>query len=60
MWVMSAISGLMVGTQYYRADDLPFYNKGLRTQIIMVAVGTVFAIVQEGVYISYNRKALRK
>lgn len=60
MWVMSAISGLMVGTQYYRADDLPFYNKGLRIQIIMVAVGMVFAIVQEGVYISYNRKALRK
>lgn len=23
MWVMSAISGLMVGTQYFRADDLP-------------------------------------
>jgi len=21
MWVMSAISGLMVGTQYYRASD---------------------------------------
>lgn len=23
MWVMSAISGLMVGTQYFRAHDLP-------------------------------------
>lgn len=23
MWVMSAISGLMVGTQYYRASDVP-------------------------------------
>lgn len=23
MWVMSAISGLMAGTQYFRADDLP-------------------------------------
>lgn len=23
MWVMSAISGLMVGTQYYRASDRP-------------------------------------
>jgi hypothetical protein len=23
MWVMSAISGLMVGTQYFRPDDVP-------------------------------------
>ena len=23
MWVMSAISGLMVGTQYFRAEDTP-------------------------------------
>jgi nitrate/nitrite transporter NarK len=23
MWVMSAISGLMAGTQYFRGDDLP-------------------------------------
>jgi hypothetical protein len=60
MWVMSAISGLMVGTQYYRADDLPFYNKGLRIQIIMVAVGMFFAIVQELVYVLYNRGAMRK
>ncbi|KAH6611874.1 major facilitator superfamily domain-containing protein [Boeremia exigua] len=59
MWVMSAISGLMVGTQYYRADDLPFYNKGLRTQIIMVTIGMFFAIVQELVYILYNRRVLR-
>ncbi|KAL1605868.1 hypothetical protein SLS59_002987 [Nothophoma quercina] len=60
MWVMAAISGLMVGTQYYRADDLPFYNKGLRIQIIMVAIGMFFAIVQEVVYILYNRRALRE
>ncbi|KAH6621515.1 major facilitator superfamily domain-containing protein, partial [Chaetomium sp. MPI-SDFR-AT-0129] len=30
MWVMSAISGLMAGTQYFRADDTPFYQTGLR------------------------------
>ncbi|KAF2995053.1 hypothetical protein E8E13_001495 [Curvularia kusanoi] len=60
MWVMSAISGLMVGTQYYRSDDLPFYDGGLRTQIVMVAVGMIFALAQELVYIVYNRKALRK
>ncbi|KAF9694255.1 hypothetical protein EKO04_008064 [Ascochyta lentis] len=60
MWVMAAISGLMVGTQYYRADDLPFYSKGLRTQIIMVAVGMLFAILQEAVYVSYNRKTSKK
>ncbi|UPX20643.1 uncharacterized protein EKO05_0010871 [Ascochyta rabiei] len=60
MWVMAAISGLMVGTQYYRADDVPFYKKGLRIQIIMVAVGMLFAVLQEVVYVSYNRKVLRK
>jgi MFS family permease len=60
MWVMSAISGLMVGTQYYRADDVPFYSKGLRIQIIMVAIGMLFAILQEAVYIFHNRKVLRR
>jgi hypothetical protein len=60
MWVMSAISGLMVGTQYFRADDLPFYSKGLRTMIIMVSVGMVFAGVQEVVYWRYNKKAEKK
>jgi MFS family permease len=60
MWVMSAISGLMVGTQYYRGEDAPFYSKGLRIQIIMVAIGMVFAIGQEAVYLIYNRRALEK
>ncbi|KAI9147274.1 inner membrane transporter yfaV [Paramyrothecium foliicola] len=56
MWVMSAISGLMVGTQYFRANDLPFYQTGLRTMIIMVSVGIVFASIQEVVYIVHNRR----
>ncbi|KAF2029768.1 MFS general substrate transporter [Setomelanomma holmii] len=60
MWMMSAISGLMVGTQYYRADDIPFYSKGLRIQIIMVAIGMSFATVQEAVYIVHNRRVLRR
>ncbi|KAF2714586.1 MFS general substrate transporter [Pleomassaria siparia CBS 279.74] len=60
MWVMSAISGMMVGTQYFRPDDLPFYSKGLRTMIVMVATGITLAIVQEVVYLRYNNKALQK
>ncbi|KAF2690199.1 MFS general substrate transporter [Lentithecium fluviatile CBS 122367] len=60
MWVMSAISGLMVGTQYFRGDDVPFYNKGLRTIIVMVSVGMFFAGVQEVVYWRYNQKAEKK
>ncbi|SPO03687.1 related to permease of the major facilitator superfamily [Cephalotrichum gorgonifer] len=56
MWVMSAISGLMVGTQYFRGDDLPFYNKGLRTLIIMVCVGIVFAALQIVIYTAHNRR----
>lgn len=60
MWVMSAISGLMVGTQYYRADDVPFYSRGLRIQVVMVAVGMVFAMVQVGVYAWYNKRLLAR
>jgi predicted MFS family arabinose efflux permease len=60
MWVMSAISGLMAGTQYFRADDLPFYRKGLRTMIVLVGVGILFAGVQEMVYLRYNRKVEKK
>ncbi|KAF2621411.1 hypothetical protein BU25DRAFT_416185 [Macroventuria anomochaeta] len=57
---MAAISGLMVGTQYCPAYDLPFDSKELRIQIIMVAVGIFFVIVQELAYVLYNRRALRK
>ncbi|KAL2212785.1 MFS general substrate transporter [Sarocladium strictum] len=56
MWVMSAISGLMVGTQYFRPDDVPFYQNGLRTMIIMVSIGMVAAAVQMAVYIVHNKR----
>ncbi|KAK2064102.1 MFS general substrate transporter [Colletotrichum caudatum] len=56
MWVMSAISGLMVGSQYFRGDDLPFYDKGLLTMIIMVSVGMAAALFQEAVYFVHNRR----
>lgn len=56
MWVMSAISGLMAGTQYFRGDDVPFYNNGLRTMIILVSGGMAFAIMQETIYLVYNRR----
>ncbi|KXS95434.1 hypothetical protein AC578_4704 [Pseudocercospora eumusae] len=59
MWVMSAISGLMVGTQYFRADDAPFYHEGLRTMIIMVTIGIVAAVLQLTIYVNYNRQARR-
>ncbi|TPX08032.1 uncharacterized protein E0L32_010232 [Thyridium curvatum] len=54
MWVMLSISGLMVGTQYYRGNDVPFYSNGLRIQIIMVAVGMAFAILQTIIYRVHN------
>ncbi|KAF6795885.1 transporter YIL166C-like protein 11 [Colletotrichum sojae] len=56
MWVMLSISGLMVGTQYYRANDTPFYQTGLRTQVIMVSVGMAFAILQVVIYTVHNRR----
>lgn len=60
MWVMSAISGLMVGTQYYRGDDTPFYRRGLMIQTIMVAVGMVLAGVQVWVYVGYNKRVTKR
>ncbi|KAI5860964.1 inner membrane transporter yfaV [Durotheca rogersii] len=56
MWVMSAILGLMTGTQYFRGNDVPFYSTGLRTMIIMVSIGMVFAIIQVIVYTVHNRR----
>ncbi|KAK1470722.1 inner membrane transporter yfaV [Colletotrichum cuscutae] len=56
MWVMLSISGLMVGTQYYRGNDAPFYQTGLRTQIIMVSVGMAFAVLQVVLYAVHNKR----
>lgn len=60
MWVMSAISGLMVGTQYFRGEDAPFYRKGLRTMICMVAVGILLAGLQWWVYVWYNKRVEKR
>ncbi|KAI8284533.1 hypothetical protein K4K60_001849 [Colletotrichum sp. SAR11_57] len=56
IWVMLSISGLMVGTQYYRGNDTPFYQTGLRTQIIMVSIGMGFAILQVIIYTLHNER----
>ncbi|KAK3315814.1 inner membrane transporter yfaV [Apodospora peruviana] len=72
MWVMSANTGMMVGTWYYRANDKArkgvysgsevlvtphsTYDTGLLTQIGMVAVGIAFALLQEGIYVVHNRR----
>ncbi|RYO85986.1 hypothetical protein DL762_004958 [Monosporascus cannonballus] len=56
MWVMSAMSGVMVGTQYFRGDDAPFYDNGLRTMTIMVAIGIFFASLQVAIYTIHNRR----
>lgn len=55
MWVMSAISGLMCGTQYFHAPDAPGYRTGLRTMIIMVSVGIAMTALQIGLYRGLNR-----
>ncbi|KAK3693209.1 inner membrane transporter yfaV [Podospora appendiculata] len=61
MWVMSANTGMMVGTWYFRANDkLSNYNTGLLIQICMVAVGIAFAILQEVIYLVHNRRVAEK
>ncbi|KAA8628240.1 hypothetical protein SMACR_09238 [Sordaria macrospora] len=58
MWVMSAITGLMAGTQFYRAGDGPFYEKGLLIQICMVSAGIFFAAMQIVIYVVHNRRVV--
>ncbi|KAL3420685.1 inner membrane transporter yfaV [Phlyctema vagabunda] len=57
MWVMSAISGLMAGTQIFQGKDAPFYNTGIRTMIICVSIGIAFVLLQEFIYYRHNKKA---
>ncbi|RSL59554.1 hypothetical protein CEP54_007229 [Fusarium duplospermum] len=59
MWVMSATTGMMIGTQYFQASDRPFYHTGLRTMIIMVAIGIFSALIQLLVYVVHNRRVMR-
>lgn len=47
---------LLHSFQGFRSDSCLSYNTGLRTQIIMVAVGMFFAIVQDVIYIVHNRR----
>ncbi|KAL4786965.1 major facilitator superfamily domain-containing protein [Aspergillus varians] len=59
MWVMSAISGLLAGTQIFRADDSPTYLTGLVIMIALVASGLVLAVFQELVYLGLNSRRQR-
>ncbi|TGZ76791.1 inner membrane transporter yfaV [Ascodesmis nigricans] len=56
MWVMSAISGLMAGSQVFRAKDAPWYGTGVAVLIGMVGFGLVLAVMQIVVYWVFNRK----
>lgn len=53
---MSAISGLMYGTQYFQEKDLPLYSHGLEIMIGVSVAGLLLAGVQVWIYTAYNRK----
>ncbi|RDW71464.1 hypothetical protein BP6252_08027 [Coleophoma cylindrospora] len=56
MWVMSANTGMMYGTQYFRADDLPLYSRGLSTMIGLVSAGLCLVFLQRAIYVVCNRR----
>jgi hypothetical protein len=60
MWVMSAITGLMYGTQYFQADDKPLYARGLSIMIGVVSAGLLLVGIQLAIYWNYNRKVIRE
>lgn len=53
---MSAILGLMYGTQYFQERDLPLYSRGLEIMIGVTSAGLVMAGVQIWIYTTYNKK----
>ncbi|KAL2831547.1 major facilitator superfamily domain-containing protein [Aspergillus cavernicola] len=57
--VMSAICGLLAGTQIFRADDSPTYLTGLVIMIALVSAGLVFAVFQELIYLVLNSRQRR-
>lgn len=59
MWVMSAITGLMYGTQYFQADDAPLYERGLSIMIGVVAGGLTLVALQVTIYYFHNRRIVR-
>ncbi|OBT58408.1 hypothetical protein VE04_00775 [Pseudogymnoascus sp. 24MN13] len=54
LWVMSAISGLMYGTQYFQEKDLPLYSRGLEIMIGVSVAGLVLAGVQWDWYVAID------
>ncbi|KAL3462217.1 major facilitator superfamily domain-containing protein [Aspergillus heterothallicus] len=56
---ISAISGLLAGTQIFRADDSPTYHTGLVIMIALVSAGLVLAIMQHLIYLYLNARARR-
>ncbi|KAL2060788.1 hypothetical protein VTL71DRAFT_8840 [Oculimacula yallundae] len=58
LFVMSSITGLMYGTQYFQANDRPLYHNGLETMIGVVSAGAALVLVQEFIYWKWNRKAI--
>lgn len=54
---MSAITGLMYGSQYFQADDKPFYHRGLVIMIGVVSAGAALVLLQEGIYWLWNQRA---
>lgn len=56
MWVMFAISGLMVGAQLFQGLDAPQYNNGLLYMMGLVIAGFVLAAVQKMVYLIHNKR----
>lgn len=56
---MSAITGLMYGTQYFQADDKPLYHRGLTIMIGVVLGGLVLVGLQEAIYYLHNRTVMK-
>ncbi|KAJ5579687.1 uncharacterized protein N7459_005672 [Penicillium hispanicum] len=61
MFVMTATSGLMAGTQIFRSDEAAeLYPRGILIMIILVVSGLLFVAVQLFIYSISNKRRLEK
>lgn len=60
LWVMSAMTGLMCGTQIFQEKDAPEgYSTGIEAMIGMVSCGLLVVALQGLIYATHNRQIQR-
>ncbi|OCF38132.1 hypothetical protein I316_00356 [Kwoniella heveanensis BCC8398] len=60
LFIMSANSGALVGSQLLRGDDAPLYKRGFKVCLCLVSLGLLVSILQHVQYRLSNRRIERR